>query len=164
MVFSLVDFNTQFRYYWWLLPSLEESLRRRTELANQRLSSTQPDGVEILNPLDFPAPDRPPLNRKCNEKNIHLTILSEYDNIWPRHDYLELYFRVYQSICNRLIRMIARTGNETHYPDHIVNMITSYLPSSLLVDSDGFRSLANVLLEKRRKQRREEKASSELTP
>jgi hypothetical protein len=65
--------------------------------------------------------------------------------------------------------MIATTGlgsahNETHYPDHIVNMITSYLPSNLPFNSDGFQSLANVLLEKRRKQSLEEKASSELTP
>ncbi len=100
MVFNLVAVNKEFRYYWWLLPSLEEILRRRTKLANQWPRSTRLDGVEILDPLDFPGRDLPPLNRKCNEENIHLTILAEYDNIWPRHDYLELYFRVYQWISN----------------------------------------------------------------
>jgi hypothetical protein len=48
MVFNLVEFNKQFRYFWWLLPDGWEIWRRRKE--DRWPHSTPNNGVELLDP------------------------------------------------------------------------------------------------------------------
>jgi hypothetical protein len=122
---------------------------------------TTPEGCNRINPLDYP--EFSPLNRNCHEDNIHQTILAEYDCMWLRQTYLELYFRVYHSISNRIIQKIARKGlkdvNKDKYDKaNIVEKITSYLPSGLPVDEDGMQKIANALVERRKTRRLDEEA------
>jgi hypothetical protein len=118
------------------------------------------DGV-VINPKDYPT--QPPLNRKCHEGNIHQTILVEYDTLWPDGDCLELYFRVYHSISNRILRKIIRKGLEEakkkqYEEENIVQTIASYLPSGLPVGADGMKTMAKELVDRRWKKRLEEEA------
>jgi hypothetical protein len=82
--------------------------------------------------------------------------LAEYDYIWPWQKNLELYFRVYDSISNRIIQKITRKGledanNKPYDEENIVQTIRTYLPSGLPVDADGFLKMANILRETRKK-------------
>jgi hypothetical protein len=118
------------------------------------------DGVRI-NKQDYLT--RPPLNRKCHQGNIHQTILAEYDTWRPYDTNLELYFRLYHSISNRIILKITRKGleeakNEKYDEKNIVQTITSYLPSGLPVDADGMSKMAKERLVRRAKKRWEEEA------
>jgi hypothetical protein len=174
MVFNLLDFNKQFSYYWWLNTSRPsrywkigwgEDKQTRTTTAKSRWpSSTPPEGVEIMDPRDYP--EYPPLNRHCSEENIHQTIIAEYDTAWPRFDYVELYFRVYQSVTNRIIRKIVRKGlvdanNATYDEENIVNTLISFLPSGLPIDEDGMQLISNKLHESRKKKRISDEAKVE---
>jgi hypothetical protein len=127
----------------------------------QRNEPTTPEGCNRTNGMDYP--EFPPLNCNCHEDNIHQTILAEYDCMWPRKTYLELYFRVYHSISSRIIQKIARKGlkdanNDKYDEANIVEKITSYLPSGLPVDRNGMRKIANGLVEIRKKRRLDEEA------
>jgi hypothetical protein len=153
MVFNLLEFNNQFKYYWWLdnrRPSRYwnlswgEDKQPRTTPAWRWPTSTPPEGVEIMDPRDYP--EHTPLNRQCNEDNIHQTMVAEYDTMWARREYLKLHFRVYQSITKRIIGKIVRKGledanNEKYDEENIVETITSFLPSGVPVDSDGMQEI-----------------------
>jgi hypothetical protein len=122
-------------------------------------TTTPPDGLEILDYRDYQ--NNPPLNRKCNEENIQETILAEFVYWWANEEHLELYFRVYNSILNRIIQQIARKGlddaNNVSYDEkNIVERITSYLPSGLPVDRDGMQQISKIILEKIKNKRIEE--------
>ena len=146
MVFSWPEFNKQYRYYWWLLPTQPDGdWGWRTPDVIPWPRAPPPADVEMSDPRDYPNKD-PPLNRSCRD-NIHLTILTEYDTIWPLQDHLDLYFRVHASMSKRLIARIVTQGlaniqYKAYHPDIVVKLITSYLPSELPVDDDGFRALA----------------------
>jgi hypothetical protein len=170
MVLTLLEFNRYYHFYSWLVerkPRWWE--RNRRPIWGQAVTGWemwQPpitihrDGV-VINPKDYPT--QPPLNRKCHEGNIHPTILVEYDTLWPDGDYLELYFRVYHSISNRILQKIIRKGleeakNKLYEEENIVQAIASYLPSGLPVDADGMKTMANELVDRRWKKRLEEEA------
>ena len=133
MAFDLLEFQKRFKYYWWL-GSWEE--RKRPSWGRETI---EPCPWPILRvPHELPYPQRPPMNRKCHEGNIHQTILAEYDTSWPALNYLELYFRVYHSILNRTILKITRKGledakNKKYDEKNIVQTITRYLPAVLPV-------------------------------
>jgi hypothetical protein len=171
MEFNLLEFNRYYRYYWWLvkrMPKWDNRGRMPTwgSMENRwptRMELWQPPNEmfrygERINPQDFPK--QPPLNRRCDEGNIHQTILAEYDTIWPDEEHFKLYFRVYHSISNRIIRKITRKGfedanNEAYDEENIAQTIASYLPSGLPVDKEGMKYMAEELLERRRKNRLE---------
>jgi hypothetical protein len=143
-----------------LLGKLRGTTRADSHVAGPD-ASTPADGMEIMDPQDYP--EIPPLNRKCHEDNIHQTILAALYIMWVREEYLDLYFRVYQSISNRFIQKIARKGlkdanNNKYDEENIVQTSTSYLPSGLPVDRDGMQKLADGLVERRRRRRKEEEA------
>jgi hypothetical protein len=109
---------------------------------------------ERINLQDYPP--QPPLNHKCHEGNILETILAEYDTLWPRRTHLELYFRVYYSISNRIMVKITRKGiedvnNQAYNEENVAQAIASYLPSGLPVDEDVMKNMAKELLERRKK-------------
>jgi hypothetical protein len=165
MVFNLLEFNNRFKYYWWLVNTRtswgENGWPRTTTALYRWPASTQREGVEMKDPRDYP--DDPPLNRQCSEDNIQQTIVAEYDTMWARGEYLELYFRVYHSITKRIIRKIVRKGlvdsNHEKYDDeNIVDTLTSFLPSGLPVDTIGMQQIANRLHERRKKKRISEEA------
>ncbi len=170
MVFNLLSFNKQFSYYWWLNSrhwniGWGEDKKTRTTTAKSRWPSLSvPEGVEIMDPRDYP--EYPPLNRHCSEENIHQTIIAELDIFWSRRKYLQLYFRVYQSVTNRIIRKIVRKGlvdanNATYDEENIVNTLISFLPSGLPIDEDGMQLIANKLHERRKKKRISDEAKVE---
>lgn len=143
-----------------VIPGPAWGLRGR-DLSQQWPRSTPPDGEEIMDPRDYE--EDPPLNRKCNEDNIHETILAECASMWANKKHLELYFRVYKSISNRIIRKIARKGlddanNATYDEKNIVERITNYLPSGLPVDRYGMQQISNRIVEKRKIKRIDEEA------
>jgi hypothetical protein len=116
---------------------------------------------EIINLQDYPP--HPPLNRKCHQGNILETILAEYDTLWPRRTHLELYFRVYHSISNRIMVKITRkciedANNEAYNKEDVAQAIASYLPSGLPVEEDVMKNMAKELLERRKKKRLEDEA------
>ena len=120
-----------------------------------------PAGVEILDPRDYP-PNYLSLNRRCRD-NIHQTIVTEYDTFWPRSEHLDLYLQVYASMSTRLIARIVTQGLaniqcKAYHPNIVVKLITSYLPSELPVDDDGFRALAKQRVTGRKKERKEAEA------
>ena len=107
--------------------------------------------------------DEQQLKRKRSEEKIQQTIVAEYDTMWAREEYLELYFRVYHSITKRIIRKIVRKGlvdaNHEKYDDeNIVDTLTSFLPSGLPVDTIGMQQIANRLHERRKNKRISEEA------
>jgi hypothetical protein len=177
MELNLLEFNRYFRYYWWLvkrMPRWEERSRTQTwgmenrwptrsEMWQQRWQPTIEifcDG-ERINLQDYPS--HPLLNRKCHEGYILETILAEYDTLWPRRTHLELYFRVYHSITNRIIVKITGKGledtnNEAYVEENVAQAIASYLPSGLPVDKDVMKNMAKKLLERRKKKRLEGEA------
>jgi hypothetical protein len=170
MEFDLLEFNRKFHYYWWLVPRRPtwKEMNRRPAWGMERGWPTRsewprwqpPDDVVVINPKDYPT-EPPSLNRKCNEGNIHQTILAEYDSIWPDATHCDLYFQIYHSISNRIILKITRNGlkdaNHKAYDEaNIAQIIASYLPSGLPVDADGMRNMAEELLERRKKKRLEE--------
>jgi hypothetical protein len=167
MVFNLLEFNKWFKYYWWLQKKEPIWLGKQRgkitvpPVKVQWSEPTTPEGYNRMNLLDYP--EIPPLNRNCHEDNIYQTNLAEYYCMGPRQTYLELYFRVYHSISNRIIRKIARRGlrdvnNDKYEEANIVEKITSNLPSGLLVDGDGMRKIANELVERRKTRRLDEEA------
>ena len=151
MVFNLLEFNNRFKYYWWLVhtrTSWGENGWPRTNTALYRWPALDRQNY----------PDHPPLNRQCSEDNIQQTIVAEYDTMWARGDYLELYFRVYHSITKRIIQKIVRKGlvdaNHEKYDDeNIVDTLTSFLPSGLPVDTIGMQQIAKRLHERRKNKR-----------
>ena len=178
MVFNLLEFNKRYKYYWWLLntsptwglrwgesprwgetviPGPAWGLCKR----QQWPTASPPDGVEIMDSRDYDK--NPPLNRKCNVDNIHETILAEYVSMWANSEHLKLYFRVYNSISNRIIRKITRKGlddanNATYDENNIVERIKSYLPSGLPVDNAGMLQISKRIVQKRKKKRLDEEA------
>jgi hypothetical protein len=122
-------------------------------------------GRVVINPNDYPS--RPPLNRECHEGNIHQTILAEYDTVWPHGKYLDLYWRVYHSISNRIILKIIRkclqdAKNEQYDEQYLVQTISSYLPSGLPFDEDDMNKMAKDLLDTRTKKSKEERLKIQL--
>ena len=161
MVFNLLDFNKQFSYYWWLKPrnigwGKDKKTRTTTATSRWPTSTPPPEGAHIMDPRDYP--EYPPLNRHCSEENINQTIIAELDIFWSRRKYLQLYFRVYQSVTNRIIRKIVRKGlvdanNATYDEENIVITLLSFLPSGLPIDENGMQLIANKLHERRKKKR-----------
>jgi hypothetical protein len=163
MAFDLLEFQKRFKYYWWLGRSWEDR-NKRPSWGRETIEPWPWPTLRV--PHELPYPQRPPLNRKCHEGNIHQTILAEYDTIRPDSNYLELYFQVYHSISNRIILKITRKGledakNKKYDEKNIVQTITTYLPSGLPVDKNGFLQMAKTLRERRKKEYLEEEAQKQ---
>ncbi len=164
MVFNLLDFNKQFSYYWWLKPRNIGWGKDKKTRTRWPTSMTPQEEAQIMDPRDYP--EYPPLNRHCSEENINQTIIAELDIFWSRRKYLQLYFRVYQSVTNRIIRKIVRKGlvdanNTTYDEENIVITLLSFLPSGLPIDEDGMQLIANKLHERRKKKRISDEAKVE---